>query len=643
MSQPAAPAQPETPPQRPEVRRAGPLPAMARGPVARGLLAGLAYGACVLLAAEPLNIWPVCFVMVWPLSALALWAGGTTARDRGGAGWAGRWRIGLAATGAGIGAMPAWGFLHAYLWDTTAAGVIPLVIYFGCLPALFVWLLARWARLHVAVRTLQERPEPARWLAWTGVGRAARATAWLPAGVVLAVLWMGIEWARGEHLLGGYSWYGVATPLVSTFWAMLASLGGAASVAVVPLLAACGAAGVWSARERGRSPRRGVLAVVGIGVALCAQAWLLHRAGAASAGDRSDDRPAYAVAVVQTNLPQSNKQRWPIEDRLASLRRWADLSARAAESRPNLIVWPETMFPAPFPGNGLNPDALEALERSPASAAFASWGRQLERLQASLGVPMLVGAIANEGLEVDVGPDGRLRDARTQREFNSVHLIHEGRVDPRRYDKVRLMPFGETIPGLWRWPALQNWFVGLGARGMSFSLSRGSSATAWSIGGRSVAAPICFEAAYGSSCRWLAYGPDGRRRVDLLVNVSNDGWFYGVPWGRGSFVTACRWRSIELGVPMIRAANTGLSVMIDSWGRLIPATASPAEAERGAEGVLVWKFRWAEVSAGDTLYGRTGDVVGPTSMYAALGIALLLALPGQRRRVDPGPAPSAGQ
>ena len=131
-----------------------------------------------------------------------------------------------------------------------------------------------------------------------------------------------------------------------------------------------------------------------------------------------------------------------------------------------------------------------------------------------------------------------------------------------------------------------------------------------------VVTPICFEATDGRVCRRLVTAAEGD--ADLIINVTNDGWFGSSDAGRRHHALLGRWRAAELGVPVIRAANTGIS-------GLIPAGGGPGgfvDMELGArtEGVLV-----ADVVLGrerETLYRRTGNVVG-----VACALSLLIFLP----------------
>ncbi|MFO0083043.1 MAG: nitrilase-related carbon-nitrogen hydrolase, partial [Phycisphaerales bacterium] len=158
-----------------------------------------------------------------------------------------------------------------------------------------------------------------------------------------------------------------------------------------------------------------------------------------------------------------------------------------------------------------------------------------------------------------------------------------------------------------------------------------------------VAAPICFEIAYPESCRSLAY-ERGRHAADLLINLSTDGWFGAYAVGRPGHMLLCRWRCVELGLPMVRSVNTGISGVIDSRGRIIatalPATApTPAEPGPGytpQERILVHDVPMNENAR--TLFGIIGDITGWLCVgLAAVWCVLLMVL-----RPEPTPSAHAG-
>ncbi len=154
--------------------------------------------------------------------------------------------------------------------------------------------------------------------------------------------------------------------------------------------------------------------------------------------------------------------------------------------------------------------------------------------------------------------------------------------------------------------------MAVAAGGMAFNLSAGQSIRRLRLegpGDRDVrlATPICFEVTVAEVCRRMVYAADGKA-TDLLVNISNDGWFGGSVAGRQRHLQIARFRCIENRVPMIRAVNTGLSASVDSCGRLLDI--APAR-ETG------WVLAEPQLDTRSTVYGRLGDVLAWLCLGAA--------------------------
>lgn len=477
-----------------------------------------------------------------------------------------------------LGLLPYWFYAAWWMKDVTDLGFIPAVVLMTVPTAGFVAALA-WAR-----------------------DRVPR----LPASVAVPALWVGFEFVRGEYYFDGYAWSLPVHPLIDApFLAASAPVGG---VYLTSLLFATLAGAAVDAAAGRRTWAAATAAVAAAAIAACGLLVAAPATGPAS----------IRVAAVQTNVPQSNKLAWNAADELADFAAFLDQTRDAARVRPDLIVWPETMVP----GITLEPDALDMIRRrgivftpeggEPLEATY--FADALLATQRDLGIAMLVGDEGVVGIDFEDTPEG-LRLTRDHR-YNSVFLLRDGRVSPRRYDKIFLTPFGETMPYFRAFPGLQQRLLDLGARGMTFDLDAGRDVRVFDIpaagGVVGVVTPVCFEVTSGRLCRRMVYDR-GRRRAGLLVNVTNDGWFGDSDLGRAQHLQVARWRCLELGTPMLRAANTGVSAVIDAAGRVREAAAPRRAAVVHAEIPLPT--------------GRTGyAVVGNTAGWAALaGAAAVIA------------------
>ncbi|MBN1345246.1 MAG: hypothetical protein JXQ73_21315 [Phycisphaerae bacterium] len=163
--------------------------------------------------------------------------------------------------------------------------------------------------------------------------------------------------------------------------------------------------------------------------------------------------------------------------------------------------------------------------------------------------------------------------------FNSVYVYDpNGSQLPDRYDKIHCVLFGEYVP--FRYSRLHWLYVWLnsitpwGATGFEYSLTAGTKFVAYQMeaasrGGRTYrfAVPICYEDVMPDVCRQFVQSPDGRKNVDFLLNVSNDGWFDHTSELPQHFVASV-FRAVENRVGVARAVNTGVSGFIDPMGRI---------------------------------------------------------------------------
>jgi apolipoprotein N-acyltransferase len=516
--------------------------------------------------------------------------------------YAGRFRK-RDAVMVGLGASAFYWWQQQWVMDISAAGYVPLVLYVSIYPGLFVWVLSR---LH---------------------GRFPR----VPLAVLVPIVWTGLEWIRGEVVWDGYAWFLLGHPLIDTPLVVFGPIVGAYGVGA--WLAAClGIA--CDARLRRRDTTTGsrtwaiaaATLVVALTVAMIAHTFFeRHWAG----------RPVIRVGVVQTNLPQSNKIGWSAEQRERDFARFLDMTRKAAAGAggapPAVIIWPETMFPGYF---------LEPLEVTGAGGAketrVTRYTGELLEVQKQLGVPLLIGALGTRNLRLEPGPDGG-RVAFDER-FNSVFRVEHGAVDGRRYDKIRMTPFGETMPYISSWPWLEKKLLSIGAAGMSFDLGKGRIDGAGLFGfdvGKAgdiaglrgvvqMATPICFEITEASLCRALVRAAEADNHMPLLVNVTNDGWFGSWDPGRKQHLLAARWRALELGVPVVRAANTGVSCFIDYLGRVREISVDGLACR--VEGIAVQDVR---IRRGETVYREFGDLcwVFPVSLAGLVILAIVRRMP----------------
>lgn len=577
------------------------------------IIAGLLYGLCVYAAWPPVNAWPLALVS----AAVLMWVGARATT-----------RPARLALGFAIGTWPLWFSQQAWLINVTPVGYPLLVLYMSFWSGLGVW----------------------------GIARVRRAWPRLPMVVAGPLVWMAVEVLRGEVVLTGYGWFHLAHPLIAR--PMLAAPAAALGTYFVSFLAAALVGGLLDAVDavRTREQRSRSLGLAVTSLVVVAAGWF---AAASDARARpAPDAGTVHVGVVQTNLPQGLKLAWSADRVRSDFARFVELTRQvgAAEPRPDVIVWPETMFP----GVSLNDDAVATFEavfrantpnvKPDDQTLNGAMNAAIRQLQAEIGIPLVIGSNEVEGPRVERAPGQARSEFDYERRYNSAVVIQGGQVEapPNRYDKIDLTPFGEVIPYVWRWPALQRAVLALGAGGMRFDLSPGQRAQPLRVrlvrtdndASQSkpaellLAAPICFEATRSGLCRRLAVGAGDGRLADVLLNLSNDGWFGDIrnapvnsDAGRAQHLLAARWRCVELGRPMVRSVNTGISGAIDARGQLLPVKIVTGLAtSTRSDGALV-----ATVTLGTkaTLFSRIGHVFAWIAVglgWAVIGLAVVTSL-----------------
>jgi len=208
-------------------------------------------------------------------------------------------------------------------------------------------------------------------------------------------------------------------------------------------------------------------------------------------------------------------------------------------------------------------------------------------------------------------PDDARPGVPVTRAYNSIYVIdHDGSV-LSIYDKTHLVPFGEYLP-------YQNWMERMGLSQLTKvqgGYIAGARRRLLDIPNAPRALPlICYEAIFPGR---LA---DGNDRAGWIINVTNDGWF-GISTGPYQHLQQARLRAIEEGLPVVRAANTGISAVIDPMGRIV------AQLGLGIEGVLDSSLPSA---IAPTVYARLANI--PAAIMVA--IALIFVVYRRVKRQD---------
>jgi apolipoprotein N-acyltransferase len=374
-------------------------------------------------------------------------------------------------------------------------------------------------------------------------------------------LWVTMELVRGYFPLGGFPWMLSGYALVP-YGGILQLVTWTGVFGLSFIVASVNALLTYAALARDWRPSLAALAVIAI-------AWLLPQPAESVEGDPLD------VRMVQLNIPLS--QPWDETESAALLDRLEELSADPnASVTPNLrlVVWPET--PAPF-----------ALSDDP------EFRQRAERIATASHGYFLLGYLDS----INGGPS------------NSAGLLDPSGRIVSRYDKIRLVPFGEYVPmkDLLFFAGKLTEQVGDFTPGNQFTISP--------IGNHRLATVICYESIFPNFARQFV--KDG---AELLVVITNDAWF-GSSSAPFQHLRMGVVRAVENPRYLNRVANTGVTAIIDPYGRI--SSRAPTGERIAVNGVA--RFR-----SDLTFYAQYGDVFAYLNAAVSL-VVLSMFIATQRR------------
>jgi len=421
---------------------------------------------------------------------------------------------------------------------------------------------------------------PAGLAMFTALGFAAARLIWPPGPLRVFALSAGLggaEWLRG-HILTGFPWNDVGMALAAAGpLAQTASLIGLHGLDLVAIIILAAPATLIDPATSGMFRYAAVwTAVVLLGA--------MGQFGALRlANGRTEYVPGVTLRLMQPNLPQDAKFR--PQNGPEILRRYLILSnrdtgpQRRGAADVTHIIWPESAFPFIL---SQQPEALTAIAQT---------------LQ---GAVLITGAA-----RVDEDGEGG------NKIFNSIQIVQGGRI-LGSFDKLHLVPFGEYLP-------MEKYLKPLGLTQLvPGTWTQGEGERILSAPGLPLMAPlICYEAIFSGQTTEKGFES---QRPGLLLNVTNDGWF-GLTSGPYQHFAQARLRAIEEGLPLIRVANTGVSAIVDPWGRVLNAL------PLGVEGIIDGPL---PLPTHPTVFSRWGRFAFP-SLWS---LTLLIALFG-RRHVSP--------
>ena len=480
------------------------------------------------------------------------------------------------------------------MWLRLAALVLGAVFALGQPPFDLWWIAFASLAAVFAINRFCETPRAAAWIGWLfGSGYFAvslhwilepfqvdaAATGWMapfalvglaaglalfwalafwlgrklaPGAVIIAITWAAAELARA-YVLTGFPWGLVGYLWSATPVAQWHSFFGPHGVTLITLVLAAAVAQTFATRAWFKA------AVVSAGLA---GLWF---GGNALTPPESDLENRPIVRLIQPNAPQH--QKWDPAHIPTFFNRQVDFTAQLP--KPDLIVWPETAVP----------NLLHNAE--PALGIIA---------EAAAGTPVILG----------------IQRADQNRYYNSLVTLDETGATDQLYDKHHLVPFGEYMPAADIFARFN--ILGLATRAEA-GYSAGPGPALIDLGDIGTALPlICYEAVFPQDVNGTS------NRPDMLLHITNDAWF-GTRAGPQQHLQQARLRAIEQRLPLVRAANTGISAMIDPAGRI---TASIPLGRAGFTDAALPEPGPA------SLYSRTKDMLAVALLIFSLATMLML-------------------
>ena len=233
------------------------------------------------------------------------------------------------------------------------------------------------------------------------------------------------------------------------------------------------------------------------------------------------------VSLIQGNIDQSIK--WNEDYQKETINIYEELSLRRPPAPGGLIVWPETAVPFNFQDE-------------------SDLHRQLSELPVKTHNWFIFGSMSYEKKNKRVDY------------FNSAYLLSPQGLVMGRYDKVHLVPYGEYVPLRKLFPFINGLTAGIG------DFKEGNSFAPVTMGGRKIGVMICYEGILSEAAR--AYK---NAASELLVNITNDAWF-GTTSAPYQHLSMAVFRAVETRLYLVRAANTGISAIVDPTGKIVAET-----------------------------------------------------------------------
>lgn len=446
--------------------------------------------------------------------------------------------------------------------------------------------------------------------------------------IAFPLIWTGLEYVRSIGPLS-FPWFLLGHSQIHLLpMIQIADLGGAFAVGfVVAAVNGLGADLLLSRSSKKFGPMKPTRRWRNVG--LCVTPLLLIAALVYGYVQLARTQPAEGptVSVVQGDFLLFTTEDMPFVPAYEKRDAYYLMMIKAARETPDLVVLPETPWEM-----YLNREIRELTPDSPLYGKIHDEKRRdylsyvaesaLDQHIALTGfvrdfdTHLVVGGLSIEPQADDAYPQ--------EHRYNSAFYYAPGKVEPRRYDKIHRVLFGEYVP--FRYNAYLHWLyrwlndiTPWGKGGYEYSITEGNEFTTFELTDRKgdvykFGATICYEDSIPQVFRRFVVDKDGHKQVDFMLNISNDGWF-GHGFQQPQHLVVCAFRAVENRVGVARAVNTGVSGFINPDGRWHDLVTESGAPRAGGMG-----FSTARVAVDPrvTFYSRYGD------LWAGLCLAFVL-------------------
>jgi apolipoprotein N-acyltransferase len=319
-------------------------------------------------------------------------------------------------------------------------------------------------------------------------------------------------------------------------------------------------------------------------------------------------------------VPQSVKQSFAAEEQI--LDELLNNNKQCAAAGAKLVIWPETMVQAI-----LEPRLLHLLDDSHQYKLFDKAIRE----QARKGSYILAGAYGgNPRVEDNF-------DIRMAQKYNTAFFYKpDGNQAGEKYAKIHLVPFGEMLP-FSNIPLIHKLFLKMSPYDFDYTIDPGTEFTVFEMQPEGInhtykfSVMICYEDAVADIARHFVMDENGRKRIDWLVNISNDGWFVRFNNDRvfpstelAQHTAICAFRAVENRSAVIRSVNTGISCMIDTLGRIKDGYQAGNLPQKAFErqGVGGWFADTVPIDSRITFFSKHGQWLDLSCQLCVAGIII---------------------